>query len=71
MLFVVESFSKIDHKGYVWVILINLSNKEVLLADRMSGTPFGFGLRNYWAGSIHAILSDLKYKYKNWKKSYR
>jgi len=70
VMFFVESFSKTEIKGLVWVAFINLESKEVLFADRLSGAPEGFGLRNYWAKVIYKALGELELKYKNWKKSY-
>lgn len=71
VIFIVESFSKTDLKGLIWVTFINMDSKEVLLADRYTGKPGGFGLRNYWAGSIYNILKQVKTNYEKWKKKYQ
>jgi hypothetical protein len=44
----------------------------VLLAERMVGVPVGFGLRNYWAGGLYAVLKQIrKTEYKAWQKKYK
>ena len=70
LLFVVESFSKIEGKAFIWVTFINLSNKEVLFTERMTGAPSGFGVRNYWAGAVYGVIKQMKSKYGTWRKKY-
>ena len=67
LVFVVESFDKIQEKAFVWVTVFDVSNKKILITERMEGEPRGFGLRNYWAGAIYEIITDIrKVKYKSW-----
>jgi len=70
LLFVVESFSKIEGKAYMWVTFINLSSKEVLFTERMTGAPSGFGVRNYWAGGVYNVMKQMKSKFGTWRKKY-
>jgi hypothetical protein len=70
LLFVVESFSKIEGKAYIWVTFINLSSKEVLFTERMTGAPSGFGVRNYWAGAVYNVMKQMKSKFGTWRKKY-
>jgi hypothetical protein len=71
LMFIVESFSKLNGKASVWVTFINLESKEVLLTEKLMGTPGGAGLRNYWANACHDILEKMKSKdFPRWKKSY-
>jgi len=71
VMFIVESFSKLDNKGVVWVTYINLGSKEVIFTSRFIGKPGGFGLRNYWAGAIYDILRQMKSNYNSWSKKYK
>ena len=71
VIFIVETFSKLDLQGLVWVTFINMDSKEVLLTDRYTGKPGGFGLRNYWAGCIYNILKQVKTNYEKAKKKYQ
>lgn len=67
----IESFSKLDTKGSIWVTFIDMPAKKVLLTQQLAGTPQGFGIRNYWAGSIHSVLKQIQqYEFRRWKKKY-
>jgi hypothetical protein len=67
--FVIESFDKANKQGNFWIVLFDIKTKLVLLSEHCSGEPVGFGLRNYWAGSIKHVLSDIRYEfYDQWKK---
>lgn len=68
---VAESLNKIAEEAYFYVVVLNLSNKEVLFVEKVRGEPMGFGLRNYWAGSIAGALKSIeKSLYKSWKYKY-
>lgn len=71
LMFVVESFSKLNVEGAVWVTFINMKTREVLFTERVTGGPKGFGMRNYWAGAIYDILKRIEKKeFEMWKKKY-
>jgi hypothetical protein len=58
-------------EGAFFVTFINMNTKEVLFTERMTGEPGGFGLRNYWAGSVYNILKRIKStEYRSWQKKY-
>ena len=42
--------------GYYTAVLFDPATQEVLLQMDMAGKPGGFGLRNYWAGSVYNAL---------------
>jgi len=69
--FVVESFNKPLEKAVVWVTFINLNNGSLLYTERMEGKANGFGLRNFWAGSILDIIEQIKEsRYRVWKRMF-
>ncbi|MBX2968001.1 MAG: hypothetical protein KF803_01405 [Cyclobacteriaceae bacterium] len=71
LLFNVESFSKTTVSGVVWVTFVNMATKEVLLTERLSNPPRGFGLRNYWAGCIYGILKQIQSnEFSSWQQKY-
>ncbi len=71
VMFIVESFDKLAVQAVVWVTFMNMRTKEVLLTKRMADSPGGFGLRNYWAGSIYRILKKIKKDdYRMWRGQY-
>jgi hypothetical protein len=68
VIFIAESLNKAENEAYFHFVAINLSTKEVLLHQRLRGEPGGFGIRNYWAGSIHDVMWQLEnIHYRNWK----
>lgn len=71
LMFIVESFSKLNGKASVWVTFINLETKEILLTEKLMGSPGGAGLRNYWANACYDILQKMQSKdFPRWRKSY-
>ena len=68
---VVESFNKPLEKAVVWVTFVNLNNGSLLYTERMEGKANGFGLRNFWAGSILDIIDQIKNsRFRVWKRMF-
>ena len=71
ILFFAECLNKSKEEAYFHFVAINLETKEILIHERLMGKPGGFGLRNFWAGSIYKIIKDIKnWKYNEWKYTY-
>ena len=71
ILLLAESLNKISKEAYFHFIAINLKTKELLIHEKLRGKPKGFGLRNYWAGSIYKIIKEIKReRYDIWKNQY-
>ncbi|MEP6738671.1 MAG: hypothetical protein ABJA70_24315 [Chryseolinea sp.] len=71
LMFVVESFNKTNVEGSVFVTFINMGTREVLFTERVTAEPGGFGMRNYWAGSIREVIEKIRKKdFSNWRKKY-
>lgn len=69
LVFIAEALNKTIEEAAMWVTFIDIETKEVIFTERCTGKAVGLGFRNYWAGSIHAILRDIdNHKYKSWKK---
>lgn len=68
LVFIVESFNKKASKGNIWVTFFDIASGKVLLTRKYSGDARGFGLRNYWAGSIYKIMGQCEEDYKKWLK---
>jgi hypothetical protein len=69
LIFNVEAFSKLEERGAMWVTFVNLESKDVILTERMEGKPGGLNLRNFWAGSIHSVMEEMRTKaFKEWEK---
>lgn len=69
--FVVESFNSSLEKAVIWVTFVNINNGSLLYTERMEGKAEGFGMRNYWAGSIHDVIEQIRIsRYKIWKRKF-
>ena len=71
LMFNVESLNKLIEEGSYWVTFVNMGSKEVLFTERVTSPPSGFGLRNFWAGSVNGVLAKIKKKeFENWRKKH-
>lgn len=71
LIFNVESFNKLIEEGSFWVTFVNMGSKEILFTERLTAPPSGFGMRNFWAGSVNGVLAKIKKKeFENWRKKH-
>ena len=71
LMFNVESFNKILEEGSFWITFVTMNSKEVLFTERLTAPPAGFGMRNFWAGSVNEVLIKIKKKeFENWRKKH-
>ncbi len=71
VMFNIESFSKPDEEGAMWITFVNMKTKEVFFSERVGGQPGGFGMRNFWAASIYNVLKKIEKKeFEMWRKKY-
>ncbi len=68
LVYIIESFNKRASSGHMWVTFFDIASGEVLLTRRYSGDARGFGLRNYWAGSVYEVFKQLESDYGKWLK---
>ena len=67
ILFLAESLNKSMKEAYFHFVAIDMKTKEIIIHERLRGKPKGFGLRNYWAGSIYSVIKEIKNeRYKVW-----
>lgn len=72
VVFIVSTFNKTQEMAEYYVTFFNMKTKEVLHSERISGEPTGFGLRNYWAGSVTSVLKTIEKEYaKAWLKRFK
>ena len=70
ILFIAEALNKNDNIAIYHFIAINVKTNEVLINERMSGKPGGFGVKNYWARSIYETINEIKRNYMPWGNKY-
>lgn len=71
LMFIVESFSKLNEEGAIWVTFIDMDKKDVFFSERVAGKPGGFGVRNFWAGAVYSVMKQMEKKeFEMWRKKY-
>jgi len=71
VVFIIEYFNRTNQQTSAYVTFFDIASKDILFTERMTGKPRGIGLRNYWAGSIHNILTQIdKNAYRSWQRAY-
>ena len=68
LVYVIESFNKLEEKGSMWVVFLDMETNQILLARRMEAKPMGFGVRNYWARTVYDVMQDSGKQLKKWVK---
>jgi hypothetical protein len=58
LVYVVEALNKTNEEGVMYVVFFDIASKEILWESKYSSPPRGFGLRNFWAGSVYKTLKD-------------
>jgi hypothetical protein len=58
LVFIAESLDKPGKWGTYHLVYFTMPEGNILLSEKVSGKPGGFGLRNFWAASIFDILES-------------
>lgn len=69
LVFIVESLDKVGEAAHTHVTFFDIATKEIIFHEKMAGRPGGFGLRNFWAGSVMDLFKQCKKNWKSWAKS--
>src|SRR5689334_5179890 len=48
LVYVIETYSKADEKGEIWVTFFDIATRKVLITEKFTEKPGGFGLKNFW-----------------------
>ena len=62
LVFVAELLSKTANKGTYHIVFFDIASRDIIDTWKATGKAGGFGLRNYWAGSIYSVLDGVKIK---------
>ena len=57
---VAQLLNKADHRGTYELVYFDVATREIIDGITLSGKAGGFGLRNFWAGSLYKALKDLR-----------
>ncbi len=53
-------FNKPDNKALYNIVLFDIATREIIKQKEVEGKAGGFGLRNYWAGSLYYAIRKCK-----------
>ncbi|NDV65504.1 hypothetical protein [Bacteroides sp. 224] len=59
LVFIAEVLNKASNRGHYKVVYFDLATRDVLEIIDARGVARGFGLRNYWAGSVYNMMKKL------------
>ena len=59
LMIIAKLLNKAEAYGSYQVVFFNTETKEIIQDWATGGKARGFGLRNYWAGSIHKVIRNL------------
>lgn len=69
--FIIENFNKETQMADVFITFFDITEKKVLICEKISGKAMGIGMLNSWAGAFKSILKQIDAsEYKNWKQKY-
>ena len=60
LVMIMETLDKPGELGTVVFVLFDIDTRNVISHWTLSGTPAGFGVRNYWAHSVYEALEKVK-----------
>lgn len=63
VVYIVNSFNKTAEQAQFTIVFFDMATHKVLHSERVQGKPGGFGLQNYWAGSLVNVLNQVKTTY--------
>lgn len=59
MVIIAKLLNKAANNGSYQIVFFNTDTKEIIESTPANGKARGFGLRNFWAGSIYQVLKRL------------
>jgi hypothetical protein len=71
IMFFAEYLDKNSVEACFHFVIISMESKEILIHERMTNSPGGFGLRNYWIRPVYLSIEKIRMSlYKRWKKEH-
>jgi hypothetical protein len=61
LVFINESLDKPNFLATYYMVFFSMPDGKIIVVYKVKGTPGGFGIRNFWAGSFHsALVNDIQ-----------
>jgi len=57
---IMESWNKIENKGTMYFTIFDIKTKKILYNQKVSGTGYGFGIRNFWMNTVYEAMKKIK-----------
>lgn len=70
LVFIVESFNKLEEKSNIWVTFFDTATNEIIYTQEYEVKPGGFGVLNYWLRGVYNTCKELKKDYRKWHREY-
>ncbi len=70
VMLIAEYFNKTVPEAAYVLVAVKTDDNTILLKERFTTKPAGFGFRNYWAGSVYAVFKQSGKSFKKWKNKY-
>ncbi|MEE4196778.1 MAG: hypothetical protein V2I54_03975 [Bacteroidales bacterium] len=70
LVFIVESFNKLEESASIWVTFFDIHTNELIYTREYEVEPGGFGVLNYWLGSIYETCKQLRKDYRKWHREF-
>ena len=68
VIYLVESYNSIEEIATYYCIVFDVTSKNILLQEKITGRPQGGSVKTYWAGAFHEALEKNEKIYRKWKK---
>ncbi|MDY6801069.1 MAG: hypothetical protein SVU94_07570 [Bacteroidota bacterium] len=70
LVFIVESFNKLEEKANIWVTFFDTRTNELLYTQEYKVKPGGFGVLNYWLRGVYNTCKELRKDYRKWNREF-
>jgi hypothetical protein len=71
MVFISEYMSKYTNDAVFHFVMLDLETRQILIHQACKVEPFGFGIRNYWAGAILEVIEKIRdVHYPKWRRQH-
>jgi hypothetical protein len=70
VVFITESYNHSREQATYYVVVFDIASKAVLITEKYTAKPGGFGIKNYWISTVLKTLEKVSDNYSKWKKTY-
>lgn len=71
IVFIATCLNKKEEYASYYYILVDMSSGKILEQKKYKGEPSGFGLRNYWAGTVYQVMKQIKDDHRKKRRRYK